>query len=225
MPRVFGHRDTNATACPGAGLYAKLPLIRTLAATPGISHALATSDLTGDEFGGSPAYGDVNSDGYADLALGSPGEDDTTGHADAGAVTVLYGPNLSSGTSYTTATATRAAGEKLAGTALLFRGSATGITGTGELSYSQDTTDIAGATGFGDRLASSVVLHDLSGFGRADLAIRADGEDGEDGGDGVVLHPDSGSGSPGISARGGVYYSRSNLGTPATAHLGRTPAP
>ncbi|WP_326810438.1 N-acetylmuramoyl-L-alanine amidase [Streptomyces scopuliridis] len=147
---------------------------------------------TGDDLGASVAVGDYNLDGYDDVLAGAPNEDITR-----------------DGASRTDA-----------GTALLFRGSATGMTGTGALSYSQDTTDIAGATESGDRLASSVVLHDLSGFGRADLAIGADGEDG---GDGVILQLDSG--SAGISAQGGVYYSRSNLGTPATARLGRTLAP
>lgn len=36
----------------------------------------------------------MNGDGYADLAVGSPGEDDTSGNADRGSVTVLYGPAL-----------------------------------------------------------------------------------------------------------------------------------
>nr|WP_307026766.1 FG-GAP-like repeat-containing protein [Streptomyces canus] len=163
LPRVFGHRDTNATACPGANLYAKLPRIATLAKTPGISHALPTSDYnrdgvtdlvtgvpkanavkvipgsvdgpvtaskvtltqnsagvpgsseTGDAFGTSAAWGDVNGDGYADLAVGSPGEDDTSGNADRGNVTVMYGPALNTGFSYTTSGVT-AAGAKLGST-------------------------------------------------------------------------------------------------------------
>ncbi len=32
MPNVFGHKDIMATSCPGANLYAKLPVIRTMAA-------------------------------------------------------------------------------------------------------------------------------------------------------------------------------------------------
>ncbi|WP_437071402.1 FG-GAP-like repeat-containing protein [Streptomyces sp. enrichment culture] len=164
LPRVFGHKDTNATACPGANLYPKLGLIRSLARTPGVSHALPTSDYnrdgvtdlvagtpvanhvtvvpggtdgpvtaqklaitqnsasvpgtteTGDNFGAASAWGDVNGDGHADLAIGSPGEDDTSGNADRGQVTVLYGPGLGSGYSYTTV-GTTASGVKL-GTAV-----------------------------------------------------------------------------------------------------------
>ncbi len=160
LPRVFGHRDTNATACPGANLYPKLSGIATLARTPGISHALATTDVnrdgvsdlvagtpkanrvtvvpgsvdgpvpasriaftqnsagvpgtseSGDAFGTATAWGDVNGDGHADLAIGSPGEDDTSGNADRGQVTVMYGPALNTGFSYTT-TGVTAAGAKL----------------------------------------------------------------------------------------------------------------
>ncbi|PAZ16174.1 hypothetical protein CLM62_09740 [Streptomyces sp. SA15] len=162
LPRVFGHKDTNATACPGRNLYPKLSRIASLAKTPGISHALATSDYnrdgvtdlvagvpkantvkvipgsvngpvtaakvslsqnspgvpgsseTGDSFGASTAWGDVNGDGYADLAIGSPGEDDTSG-TDRGQVTVMYGPALNAGFSYTTSGVT-AAGAKLGST-------------------------------------------------------------------------------------------------------------
>ncbi|GKQ40931.1 hypothetical protein ALMP_74500 [Streptomyces sp. A012304] len=159
VPRVLGHRDTNATACPGKNLYPKLSLIRALAKTPGISHALPTSDYnrdgltdlvagtpransvtvvpgtvdgpsaarrltltqnsagvpgdteSGDGFGASTAWGDVNGDGRADLAIGAPGEDDTAG-TDRGSVTVLYGPGLNTGFSYAT-TGVTAAGAKL----------------------------------------------------------------------------------------------------------------
>ncbi|WP_320774979.1 FG-GAP repeat protein [Streptomyces sp. CRN 30] len=45
---------------------------------------------TGDAFGSSVSLGDVNGDGYADLAVGVPGE--STDHATTtGAVTLLYG--------------------------------------------------------------------------------------------------------------------------------------
>ncbi|MBT2421496.1 FG-GAP repeat protein [Streptomyces sp. ISL-22] len=168
LPRVFGHRDTNATACPGANLYPKLSRIAQVAKTPGISHALATTDYnrdgitdlvtgtpralsnggtltvvpggidgpvtaskrtitqnstgvpggheSGDNFGASTAWGDVNGDGYADLAIGAPGEDDTSGNADRGSVTVLYGPGLDSGFSYSTSGSVTAAGAKLGST-------------------------------------------------------------------------------------------------------------
>ncbi|MYW68460.1 hypothetical protein GTY65_30945 [Streptomyces sp. SID8379] len=149
LPRVFGHKDTNSTLCPGANLYPKLSRVATLAATPGISHALpsqnvvgdATSDIvagipkgssggqvalvpgsasgptttgkklisqssgdipgageSGDEFGASTATGDINGDGYADIAIGQPGEDDTTGHTNRGAYTIVYGPDFTTGT-------------------------------------------------------------------------------------------------------------------------------
>ncbi|GEC07885.1 hypothetical protein SSP24_55400 [Streptomyces spinoverrucosus] len=162
VPRVLGHRDTNATACPGANLYPKLGLVRALAKTPGISHALPTSDYTrdgisdlvagtpransvtvvpggvdgpvtsarktltqnstgvpgatetGDNFGAATAWGDVNGDGRADLAIGAPGEDDGSG-TDRGAVTVLYGPGFTSGFAYTTSGVT-ASGAKLGST-------------------------------------------------------------------------------------------------------------
>jgi len=48
LPRVFGHKDTNTTLCPGANLYPKLGRIATLAATPGVSHALASQNVVGD---------------------------------------------------------------------------------------------------------------------------------------------------------------------------------
>nr|WP_324612339.1 FG-GAP-like repeat-containing protein [Streptomyces sp. AS58] len=164
LPRVFGHKDTNTTACPGLNLYPKLGLIAALAKTPGVSHALPTSDYnrdgagdlaagtskanrvtivpgglngpvtsskisltqnspgvpgsseTGDGFGAATVWGDVNGDGHADLAIGSPGEDDTSGNTDRGQVSVMYGPDFTKGFSYTTSTVT-AKGAKL-GTAV-----------------------------------------------------------------------------------------------------------
>ena len=44
----------------------------------------------GDQFGKAIAVGDLDGDGFADLAIGSPGED-LPGPLNAGAVVVLYG--------------------------------------------------------------------------------------------------------------------------------------
>ncbi len=53
--------------------------------SPGVAGAAEEND----EFGRSLAGGDLNGDGFADLAVGAPGED--LGVSDAGAVSVLYG--------------------------------------------------------------------------------------------------------------------------------------
>jgi hypothetical protein len=70
---VYGGPDGVATD--------RTPLVLTqdTAGVPGASE-------TGDRFGSGVALGDVNGDGYADLAVGAAGEDSS-----AGAVTVLYG--------------------------------------------------------------------------------------------------------------------------------------
>ncbi|MFG3113002.1 FG-GAP-like repeat-containing protein [Streptomyces sp. NPDC048197] len=61
----------------------------------------------GDRFGAATAAGDFNNDGYADLAVGAPGEDTTAGSGtgeNVGAVTVLWGSRtgLSGGTALET---------------------------------------------------------------------------------------------------------------------------
>ena len=66
----------------------------------------------GDGFGTSSAWGDVNGDGYADLVVGAPGEDDAEGHLDSGAVTVLLGPGLDTGKSLTAPAADRRSGDR-----------------------------------------------------------------------------------------------------------------
>ncbi|MEU7643583.1 FG-GAP-like repeat-containing protein [Streptomyces huasconensis] len=174
---------------------------------PGTSTGFTTTGLTtvhqatggvvgaaesGDAMGWSVAAGDYDLDGYADVLTGAPGEDITR-----------------AGTN-----------RKDAGTSLLLKGSAAGLTGTGALPFSQDEPDVPGATESGDRLGSSVTLADLSGSGRADLAIGAEGEDA---GDGTILQLDSG--SSGVPGASGVYYTRTLLGTPAGARLGQALTP
>ncbi|MER7570570.1 FG-GAP-like repeat-containing protein [Streptomyces sp. NPDC126514] len=472
LPRVFGHKDTNATACPGLNLYPKLGQIASLAKSPGISHALATTDFnrdgvsdlvagtpkanrvtvvpggidgpvtasrigfsqntagvpgtseSGDSFGAATAWGDVNGDGHADLAIGAPGEDDTSGNTDRGQVTVMYGPALNTGFSYST-TGVTAAGAKLgsavtvgdfngdgkadvfsagtgkggnyhvrltdagttygtltsaagavahldattgdfnrdgyadvalnyrdsggigrvvrfagsatgltkagvlsvkggrsiaagdfngngyddivigqpvasesgaisggqitmllgtstgftttgmkvihqdtsgvpggnesgdalglsvsagdldadgyadvlagargedltrsgvshanAGSVVLVKGSSTGLTGSGSVAISQDTTSVPGAAEAGDLFGTSVTLTDLSGYGRADVTVGADGEDGTDG---VLLHIPSN--STGIGYGDSRIYSKTTLGTPTDGRLGQVLAP
>ena len=54
------------------------------------SFAIAGANNAGDRFGASLAAGDFNGDGFADLAIGVPGED-VSGKANAGRIGILFG--------------------------------------------------------------------------------------------------------------------------------------
>lgn len=112
LPRVASS-DGSVTVLPGTtdgpGSTARKTLNQSSPGVPGTSEA-------GDLFGSANAWGDVNGDGYADLIVGSPGENGTTGQTDTGTVAVLHGPNLNTGKGYWTDATTRAAGEKLGAT-------------------------------------------------------------------------------------------------------------
>ncbi|MFK4067325.1 FG-GAP-like repeat-containing protein [Streptomyces sp. NPDC029674] len=195
---VIGQPYTSESGAHAGGQVTVVPGTSTGFTTTGMKTVhQATSGVVGaaeagDAMGWSVAAGDYNADGYADVLTGAPGEDITR-----------------SGTN-----------RKDAGTSLLLKGSSSGLTGTGAKAFSQDEPGVPGSTESGDRLGTSVTLADLSGSGRADLAIGAEGEDA---GDGTILQLDStGSDVPGSS---GVYYGRTLLGTPAGAKLGQALTP
>ncbi|MFE9352759.1 hypothetical protein [Streptomyces olivaceoviridis] len=94
------------------------------------------------------AIGDIDKDGYADIAVGDPAEPaaDPAG-AKGGKVTVVYG------------------------------GPGGEDTSRAPLVLGQDTPGVPGAAEAGDAFGSSVFLGDVDGDGFADLAIGAPGED------------------------------------------------
>ncbi|MCI3928715.1 FG-GAP repeat protein [Streptomyces sp. AN091965] len=73
-------------------------LSQSSASVPGVSEA-------GDRFGAQTASGDVDGDGYDDLVVTAPGEA-VTGHANAGAVTILWGGSRGLGKTATALTNT-----------------------------------------------------------------------------------------------------------------------
>ncbi|MGP4010109.1 FG-GAP-like repeat-containing protein [Streptomyces sp. 4N124] len=150
------------------------------------------ADETNDAMGVSVSVGDFNADGYADALAGVPNEDITRG-----------GVN-----------------QVNAGQALLIKGSASGLTGSGSVGISQDTTGVPGSTESSDAFGTSVSLTDLSGFGRADLTF---GVAGEDAGDGILMYTPSNSAGLGYSST--AVFSKSALGTPTGGRLGQTLAP
>ncbi|MEU5364057.1 FG-GAP repeat protein [Streptomyces sp. NPDC005925] len=64
-----------------------------------------------------------------------------------------------------------------AGAVSLLKGSASGLTGTGAQSFTQNTTNVPGTVEFADQMGSGLRLQDLNGDGRADLTAAARGED------------------------------------------------
>ncbi|HEX2417812.1 MAG TPA: FG-GAP repeat protein, partial [Micromonosporaceae bacterium] len=159
----------------------------------------------GELFGWSLTAGDVSGDGRDDLAVGAIYDWDDLGWS-TGSVTMLYG-------------------------------GADGLTGTGAQRWSKDTTGVPGSGGSfdpetdddSDLFGYQVVLADINGDGRADLATAApgapvtvDGVRKRDAGTLTVLYAGDGA----ISSAGAVEVSQQDTGMPGVAgqedHLGVT---
>jgi len=184
---------------------------------------------------------DFNGDGAADLAIGAPGE-----NSSSGVVHVLYG----SGTGLTAAgsqlwsqdspgiagaaeagdifgfalaagdfngdtradLAIGAPGENsFAGVVHVLYGSGTGLTAAGSQLWSQDSPGIAGAAEAGDIFGEALAAGDFNGDTRADLAIGAPGENNVG-----FVHVLYGSGT-GLTAAGSQLWSQDSPGIGGTA--------
>ena len=100
----------------------------------------------GDGFGDALAAGDFNADGRADLAVGVPSENATTGVVfGTGVVHVLYG-------------------------------SADGLTAAGSQLWSQDSPGVGGVAEVGDGFGSGLAVGDFNADGHGDLAVGVFGE-------------------------------------------------
>jgi len=105
------------------------------------SHGVQDAAEGGDGFGWSLTTGDFNGDGFTDLGIGDPGEDDGT-HTDAGAVNVLYG----------SANGLQADSPD-------------------DQFWNQDSPGVQDSSSNNDRFGSSLIGGDFNGDGLSDLAV------------------------------------------------------
>ncbi|MCB5906984.1 FG-GAP-like repeat-containing protein [Streptomyces pinistramenti] len=116
--------------------------------------------------------------------------------------------------------------KRKAGSTVLLKGSADGLTGAGAQAFSQDTAGVPGVAEAGDEFGGNVRLLDINGDGRADLADSAPGENA--GAGAVWSVPGS---SSGLDTGKATSFAPGDLGAPATRSAfgdnfnGSTPSP
>jgi predicted NUDIX family NTP pyrophosphohydrolase len=99
---------------------------------------------------------------------------------------------------------------KQAGTVTVLRGSASGLTGSGAKSFSQDTAGVPGTVEAYDSFGYAVQLTDASGDGRAELVASASAENTADGAVWLLK-----STSSGVTATGSKSFGAATVGGPA----------
>lgn len=116
-----------------------------------LAHLAKAGELPSSSSGIS--HGDFNGDGFADLAIGIPGEDEG-GEASSGAVVVIYGSRDG-----------------------LVSSTATTLGVPAPQFWSQSSTGISGGNESGDRFGSALASGEFNGDAYSDLAIGVPGED------------------------------------------------
>ncbi|MFE5816231.1 FG-GAP repeat protein [Streptomyces sp. NPDC056479] len=101
-------------------------------------------------------------------------------------------------------------GKTDAGSVVILRGSASGLTGTGSKAFSQDTSGVPGTAESYDYFGHSVLLTDVSKDGRAELISGARGEN-----DGASSAWTLRGSSSGITATGAKSFGSTTLGGPS----------
>lgn len=101
-------------------------------------------------------------------------------------------------------------GRSDAGSVVILRGSASGLTGTGSKAFSQDTSGVPGTAESYDYFGHSVLLTDVSKDGRAELISGARGEN-----DGASSAWALRGSSTGITATGAKAFGSTTLGGPS----------
>ncbi|RVU18276.1 hypothetical protein EOT10_32380 [Streptomyces antnestii] len=209
---------------------------RPLIVLRGSSTGLRTTEPTvlAGAGGRSLGSGDLNGDGFADLAVGRPdaaaGGEIATYHGSADGLTTTGAPVVARGDLEGAASGgelgasvavrdtdgdgyaevlTGAPGDDSgAGRAFLLHGGAGGLGATGAVAYVEGAGGVPGAAQAGDRFGSAVTIGDLTGDGVLDLAVGAEGENA---GDGTVMT---------MSGGAGVSYEPTALGAGGGTGIG-----